>query len=306
MGAAKVTLLSFYEFVFDRQMIWHKRYVLKEVYPWSNDSFHTKFRYCWPYRELDKGTIYLIDTIINNKKLSLADKFLNCVAYRRFNLPGFFEWIGGPISCKGFDFEEYVERLRIRREKGLNLFNDAYIVSQTPYNRKVGRKEKYYQQMLILKDLAPKCEDLMFSYLTTSLEEIHKDIKHSIFGMGDFLTYQTVTDLTYFPEFKDKWDINLFVATGPGSKPGIDLLFPNKKYPYEWYCKYLFSIQEAQFKILKEKTGKNWDKIYYRKAYYPSPYLSLSNIQNCLCEWRKFFNLQNKPNCRKRYYRLEV
>ena len=232
MNPNKLKLLDFYEFIYDRQMIWHKRFVEKKEHPWSTDPILSTYKFCNVYRELDKGSIYLIDTIINNKKLSLADKFLNCVAYRRFNLPGFFDWIGGPMSYKKFAYDKYIKALDKRKEEGHNLFNDAYIVSQTPYDRKLGRREKHCQQLTVLRDLAKDCEEFMYrgDIENATLEEIHSTFKELIFGMGDFLAYQTCIDLTYFPEFKEQFeDVGSFVAMGPGSRPGVKLLFPGIK-----------------------------------------------------------------------------
>lgn len=304
----RLTILDFYEFIYDRHMIWYRKEFLKNKFPWTNDPTLRTYKFCNVYRELDKGTKYLIKTIINNKNISLEDRFLNCIAYRRFNLPGFFEWIGGPVSCKKFEIGKYIHLLDKRKEKGLNLFNDAYIVSQTAYDKKPGvRKEKHIQQMLVLRGLTDGCSDAIKFFKGANLFEIHQNLKRNIFGMGDFLAYQTVTDLTYFPEFKRLWKINDFVAMGPGSKPGVDLLFPSvHTASYSQICKNLFSIQDQWFDELKRKKGKDWFKIYYRKAYYQDPYLSLSNIQNCLCEFRKYVTLQIDPNKRKRYYKPNV
>lgn len=305
MRLEKIKILDFYEFIYNRQLIWYNRETLKKPWPWTKNEILRTYKFCNVYRELDKGSIYLIKTIINNKRLSLEDKFLNCVAYRRFNLPGFFDWIGGIMSCKNFMLKVYIKALEKRKEEGYNLFNDAYIVSQTPYDRKFGRKEKFVQQLLILKDLSDK--STAFGNIIKSknnLKEIHEYLKNCIFGMGDFLAYQTCTDLTYFPEFTTQYkDLNSFVAMGPGSKPGIDLLFPRHIADRDILCKKLWKEQDLRFFELKEKTGKDWLKIRYKKAYYRNEYLSLSNIQNCLCEFRKYVMLQIDPNKRKRYYR---
>lgn len=306
MPQEKIKLLDFYRFIYERQLVWYNREILKKPWPWTNDEILRTYKFCNVYRELDKGTIYLINTIINNKKLSLADKFLNCVAYRRFNLPGFFEWIGEPMSCKNFALTKYIRILDKRKEQGHNLFNDAYIVSQTPYDRKFGRKEKHVQQLLILYDLAKEGNKWIGPIGFKKIERVHGYLKEKIFGMGDFLAYQTCTDLTYFPELRKQYeDINEFVAMGPGSKPGVDLLFPYKKLSYEYYCRKLWKEQDLQFYQLKERTGKDWLKIRYKKSYDPGFYLSISNIQNCLCEFRKYIMLQIDPNKRKRYYKPE-
>lgn len=303
MNPKKINILDFYEFVYDRQKIWYDRFVVGKPAPWTKDKYLSTFKFCNCYRENDRGTQYLIKTIINRKDLSLEDKFLNCVAYRRFNLPGFFDWIDGPMVCNTFFLNTYISCLDQRKEEGHNLFNDAYIVSQTPYNRKFGRKEKHVQQLLILRDVAKEGKVFMAAIRQMPFHEIHQFLKDSIFGMGDFLAYQTVTDLTYFPEFKNKWDVNSFVAMGPGSKPGVDLLFPKRIADYETCCESLWRAQEEYFNRLRKEKGKEWMAVRYSTPYCASAYLSLSNIQSCLCEFRKYVMLQLNPNKRKRYYK---
>lgn len=307
MDLKNIKLLDFYNFIYDRQLVWYKRTILKQPYPWTDDPILKTYKFCNTYRELDKGTMYLIEAIINNKRIPLGSKLLNCMIYRRFNLPGFFEWIDGPILEKGFfPFDNLIFKLEKRKAKGLNLFNDAYIVSQTPYDRKIGRKEKFVQQLCIFRDLMNKSEytRLSLDIITSrNLKNVHSILKDRVFGMGDFLAYQTVTDLTYFPEFKGKWDINSFVAMGPGSKPGVELIYNTRPIDYAERCHELWRCQDFWFDKLKKETSRDWNKIKFRKPYFKSEYLSLSNIQNCLCEFRKMVMLQRDPNKRKRYYK---
>lgn len=307
-----IKLLSFYEFIFDRQQIWYNKEHLKKPYPWTTDPILKTYKFCNVYRELDKGTIYLLDTIINRKDLAAGHKILNCMLYRRFNLPGFFEWIGGPIVCKDkFPFEKILKALEKRKAAGHNLFNDAYIVSQTPYDRKIGMKGKHAQQLCVFRDLVNNTNlwDIKnMIMMSDSIGSIHGLIKKEIFGMGNFLAYQTCTDLTYFPELKGKFqDLNTFVAMGPGSKPGVTLLYPTDQKRHEedyaHLCRRLWRTQETFFNELKRKTGKDWLKVRYTKAHDKSDYLSLSNIQNCLCEFRKYVTLKTVPGKRKRYYK---
>lgn len=315
MNPREIKKLDFYEFIYERQLIWSRRFMERRPYPWTENTILKIYKFCNNYRELDKGSIYLINTIINNKDLNLGQKILNCLIYRRFNLVGFFEWVGGPIlETKIFPFDNLVYKLDNRKKKGFTLFNDAYIITQAVYYRKSGRKEKHIQQLYVFKDLVEsgRIWDIKnMIAMSDNLEEIHALLKQEIFGMGDFLAYQTCTDLTYFPEFKNKFkDVHTFVKMGPGSSPGIVLLFPdkvkNKRDPKcAELCVWLYENQQKYLEQLKKKTGKDWYKIYYSKAYAGVPYLSLSNIQNCLCEFRKFVMLQIDPNKKKRYYKPE-
>ena len=48
---------NFFEFIFNRQEIWHKRTVLRQEAPWSADEIFQTYKFCNVYRELDGGTL---------------------------------------------------------------------------------------------------------------------------------------------------------------------------------------------------------------------------------------------------------
>lgn len=71
---------AFFEFVFDRQAVWHKRTALGLPAPWTDDNILQNFRFCNVYRELDGGTI-AIDKYLA-QPLPAEQKLFNIIAYR--------------------------------------------------------------------------------------------------------------------------------------------------------------------------------------------------------------------------------
>ena len=67
----------FFEFIYDRQLIWYKKEVLLLPPPWTDDPVLGKYKFCNVYRELDRGSKYLIKTVISNPLLSPEVKFFN-------------------------------------------------------------------------------------------------------------------------------------------------------------------------------------------------------------------------------------
>jgi len=295
-------ILDFYKFIYERQRVWYNKEHLKKPRPWTKDHRLHTFKFCNVYRELDKGTVHLIDNVIN-KKIPLEDKIFNVLIYRRFNTPYFFDQYG-IISWNPFPVKSLEKIMRRDKSKGIKLFNDAYMITCPSFHGKLIR-EKHKLQLAIFKEVVPLIPSITKAIKKSkNLQSVHTLLRNSVFGTGDFIGYQYVTDITYFPEFKNKWDLNSFVALGPGSKPGVRLLFPKAKEKelLKW-CYFLHEMQATFFRELKEKTGKNWLKIRYKTPYYDSKYLSLSNIQNCLCEFRKYIMLDLDPDKRKRYYK---
>ena len=60
---------EFWEFVAERQNIWHKKEVLKLAPPWTKDEVLKKWKFTNVYRKNDKGTIFLQNEIINKYRL---------------------------------------------------------------------------------------------------------------------------------------------------------------------------------------------------------------------------------------------
>ena len=309
MNPNKPTVLDFFEFIYDRHLIWHKRNVLKQIQPWTDDPILGKYKFCNVYRELDRCTIHLLNHVINRKTLNLETKIFNILMYRRFNVSYFYDLIlpNGAVNPKQFNVTEIEKKMDLfRKECRQNLFNDAYIICQRNYIDNYRKHDKHVQQLYICKELAELATEIKKDILNCrNLEDLHTYLKITIPMTGDFIAYQYCTDLTYL--FPGKWAVQSFVALGPGSKPGIQLLFPNiqKLNGMVQACKDLASLgtQAENFYTLKTKKNKDWIRICYKDAYYGGSFISLSNIQNCLCEFRKYVNLQKGIKCRKRYYR---
>ena len=309
MNVNKIELLDFYEFIYDRQLIWHKRFVKKEPSPWTNSHYFINFKFCNVYRELDKGSIVLIEKVLKNKELSLEDKILNIFLYRRFNTVSFFDMFGVQ-TMKTFDWKRLEKRMDEEKKKGNRLFNDAYIICQRYYTSEYRSRDKHVQQLLLIDGLRKEFHEFKFHVLKDGrnyIKSLHEAFVKRIPMTGNFLAYQYCTDISYIPELKNRFiDLNDFVAMGPGSIPGVHLLFPGTaKKDCGEKCKQLWMGQEKYFYSLMMRKNKDWSKIRYKTPYDKSEYLSLSNIQNCLCEFRKRVMLELNPNKKKRYFKIK-
>lgn len=310
-------ILQFYNFVYDRQMVWHNKSVLNLPKPWSEDKILNEFFFCNVYRELDKGTRYLIEKVIDNPKLRKEDKYFNIVAYRFFNWVGFFEEIfGEPNHSFLFDRLEIEAKMDGRKAGKGKLFHNAYTVTQMafptdkyPYPEKDYRKGvKHAQILLALEWLAQAISTDHYTDIRTApTPEFAFDEIKAIPLVGPFLAYEIFCDLAYgnLIPFTD----NDFVNIGPGAIWGLELIFDKKFSNKEAVkaCEFLRDEQAMFFQQLKTETGKDWWKIAYPKAYTNTPYLSLRNIEHSLCEARKYWNVQRSQSdpefrCKLRYY----
>lgn len=298
MNPANPKIKDFYKFIYDRQLIWHRKEVVglpREK--WTDDPILYKNKFCNAYRELDKCSIHLLDNVIYNPRLNLEDKVFNIILYRRFNTPDFYSFIR-PMKIQEYDWKSCEKIMDHIKKNKINLFNSAYIICQRTFQSEYRKKDKHVQQLLLLNKIMLDWDMFYIKFLSQkTYKDAHKYLT-TISLTGGFLAQQYLIDITYIAEFRNRWDINSTVDVGPGAIGAIELLYEKRKdVPYETYCKLLWSHQEKYLSRL------DWKRISYKRSIAGGEYLRLSDIQNCLCEFRKYCHLQTNPNKRKRYYK---
>jgi hypothetical protein len=247
------------------------------------------------YRELDKCTQYIL------KKLEGFDReklLANVIFFRFFNQANLYEKLGiEPFDkidekCKK-KITAGINKLILRKEP---LFNNAYIISG-----ETGKKK----HISILDNM----EKIKIDELTERLdkskfpEESLKTLT-MIPQVGRFLACEIWTDLSYFGFFRQGWNDDDFVNIGPGAKWGLEII--HGKSSKKELQKRLFHLHLIQRKVLPEihkELGENlsWEEISYKEAFSNKPFLSLTNIEGALCEFRKYWRLKEGKG-KKRYF----
>ncbi|RJQ17333.1 hypothetical protein C4573_04750 [Candidatus Woesearchaeota archaeon] len=287
---------DFFEFIYRRQVVWYRRFFLKEKPPWTKDDVLQKYKFCNVYRELDKGTAYIIDTLrhIRNRKKIL----LNVVFYRFFNKHLLYEALNiKPFSVFDTALEEALRKKMIALQKqGKTLFNDAYLIA--------GKQgEPKYLSVLQSVFFVGAHGDRIICELDharipyESLQAIKK-----IPLVGNFLAYEIWTDLTYFAFFKQKWTDDDFVNIGPGAVWGLEIIFQEKLSRKKQMEKiaYLHKKQKEVLPALSHQYA--WAHISFKEALSNRPFLSLRNIEHALCEFRKYWNLSHGRGKKRKFY----
>lgn len=295
--------LAFFEFIYDRQSVWYKRSILKLPAPWSEDTILQSFRFCNVYRELDGGTREICKYLEQN--LPPRQKLFNIIAYRFFNRRDTIENLfGGLLNPEDFNFKKYEQRFD-NIKKNENIFSNAYLISSHPFNINYRPKDKHIQILLMLESICPKLENLINQLQSHRAQEGLKIISDFIPLAGPFLAGQILLDVTYAQNIVN-YTSHDFLVVGPGAYWGLNIIFEDKlskKQAFE-KCKFLCEIQPQMFEKLKKKRGKNWFEIVWNNKEYPNyPYLSVHDIQNSLCEFRKYQRLKNGEKAKRRYYK---
>ena len=292
-------LKAFYSFIYDRQLVYHNRFIKKLPRDqWTTNEIFKTTKYTNVYRELDRGTIWCFDHILNffsgniskyrsSNKAGIRELWNNMLwelcMYRllnkveTFEIMGFTSWRGySTISVRDI----YFEKLQGLINDGIKVWTAAHITLQS--NLKATRQENYRMILDKLHGNIPKLTRI--ARTVNNIEKMYDELV-KMYGFGPFISYEVATDLAYLTE--TKFNVNQWANPGPGCTPGIQLLFPQVKGKKELIDKmrFLQHNQARAFKVLD---------LPFLDIAYKGEYLSLRNIEHSLCEWRKYYNQTHK------------
>ena len=245
------------------------------------------------YRELDKCTIYLLDKL---KEIKNREKLLlNVIFYRFFNKFNLYE----DLNIKPFEKitptfkKQLIESFNNIKNKGLPIFNNAYLISGNK------AEKKHITILNNLETLSGNINKIIELIDESKTPEESFNVLNKIPMSGPFLSCEFWTDLTYLNFFKQRWTDDDFVNIGPGAKWGLEILY-NQKLNRSDQEKKLHHLSKIQEKMLDDVNNDiKWETIAYKNAFSNYPYLSLTNIEGALCEFRKYWNIKHGKGRRK-------
>lgn len=293
--------------IIERYSVYLKRFKYKEEPPWSQDQVFQKYSFVNVRRIVDRVTIFTLDKIINNDSLSLGQKVLNLLVFRVFNSPQSYDLLNFPVKQVDIklDFPQFIKKHTRKVQEGQRLYRPAYMHS--------GAVKSYHDQTKDIPTFHRPFYTIWEFYHSGNLRSLiglyQKGDAKGVFdyiitipGMGPFLSYQVYVDLTYIEG--SLLTQNDFVYLGGGAHRGVQIVCPN----IHWKKRWMF-IHYVQQNI------EYWFKKYYNTSLHEimsdlpeqQRYLSLSNIQNCFCEFSKYFKLKFNPDkTKKRYFRPHI
>lgn len=118
-----------YEWMRDRYQIHVKKDVQRLPAPWTDNPILRQVKFCNVRREHDRQSLNLINNIVKNDALGMADKMFNCVLFRMFNLWDPIQAIGGAMTIKEFakiNLDTTRERLQKFEADGGKVFTNAF------------------------------------------------------------------------------------------------------------------------------------------------------------------------------------
>lgn len=284
--------LDFWRFAYERQAIWHRRFVEGLPAPWTDDPVLAGNWFVNVHRELDPGTITLRRDVIGRTGATVEELLWNTLLYRAFNNRRAWEECVRFVPAP-FDLAEPAACLAARHARGDTIWTRAWTTSpltnypgRTRLERVVNAAGRW--DVARLRDRLRNCRGLEDVWETLRREPL----------MGKFTGFQVALDLTYFPGSRftdDEW-VYTYSSEGKlakadylpaGSRSGLDAAGAGS----------IVELRDRQDEELAAR-GLRWADV----AWDEKPRLTLADVEHTLCEWDKYLKLVAGHNGRVRRY----
>lgn len=311
-GLNEENLKLFFNMIYDRQMIWKRRFIDRVPAPWTDNEIFLKYKFCNLYREHDRSSQWEIRNIIMDESLSDKNLVWKILVYRTFNNPetfarAFDKWPNGIPNYEDYVEDEFAAHIESIREMGLNPFTNAYSISgNIVMGDSIDNAFCHTVVPAIYKSMDAICTVLQ----TAVMPEQIVTFLMTLPGASSFTAHEYYQDLTYISIYTDrtlmKFDQNDFTNLGPGSSQGVRLIFPRLKGSEQLSCyKYLQEISEEKLEEIGLEKGElmpyaQWNKELHKYEIISSCNLSLNQIEGALCEFSKYVRIlrgTGRPRC---------
>lgn len=285
---------AFYKFMYERHMIYVKRFVRKEPPPWTDNPILRDYKFTNVYRELDYGTIWYLNSVAplsHTEDSHFKTELLwLTVMYRLVNRVETFEKVGLVSST---DWRKQRTRWKHKLEKLHEegpVFTNAHLTLPT-HEVGLSKIEKYIKVLNEFNVNLKRISKNVF-HDANSLEDVFNYLMQ-IDCVGRFIAYEIACDLvlTHVVPFSE----NSWVNPGPGCKHGLRLIFPR-----------LRTITQFQNKIkeLQNRQVEHFSRLGLSFPYlYPHTPLTLRSVEHSLCEFQKMMKMIKGIGKQRMYFK---
>jgi hypothetical protein len=280
----KDRVLDFFRFIAERHLMFIRRVIYRDPPPWTQDPVLASTFTTNVYRELDRGTRYLVRHILPHANAAPADTLWNVLVYRTFNLPATYVMLGGYQPAARWNPSLVTLELERRSAAGLPVFTGAYRVSQRGYPEGWTKIHIVVDRLTRIHAILPA----LFSRLRAapSLAQAHRLVAE-LPGFGEFGAYEIVSDLVYHPALL-AFSEDDFVNVGPGAEAALRQM-----------------LEEVHSDLFVPAVHDlRWRQTEWFRAagtVLSGPELTLRNIEHSLCEVQKLWSARQSGR-RKRTF----
>lgn len=266
----------FWYWISERHSIYLKRQH-GDKKPWTADPILRDYKFTNPFRENDRGTVWLRENflaphrdekdfiglpVLGTGNLTLIAG--NICWYRMFNW-----WVTGELLGWQTEWDRAAIKAKLNQAmgQGKQVFTGAHIVYSPPG---LGKIEAITDVCGALWNLAP---DIVHQAETTKRLERVYDLLKTVYCVGGFMAYEMVSDMRHTRLLEDATDIMTWANPGPGAKRGLQRLGQ----PYKRDEDAILSMRALLAKCPKE---------FFDLSVYPI--LEMRDIEHSLCEFDKY------------------
>ena len=282
---------TFWSFAAERQEVFFRKL---EGFPppWTDDPVITRHKFTNAYRASDRVSQYLIRNVIYDADLPPAEIFFRTILFKLFNKIETWELLVSEFGCpiyEDYSFDCYDRVLTEAIAAGSRIYSGAYIMPSG--NTAFGFRQKHRNHLKLLETMM---KDRVADRIAdaSSMRQAF-EILRSYPSIGNFLSYQFVTDLNY-SELVDFSELE-FTSAGPGALDGIHKCFSD-----------LGGYTEAD--IIRLVTDHQEEEFECREINFRSlcgrP-LQLIDCQNLFCEVSKYARVKH-PDIRGTNHRSRI
>ena len=275
----------FEHYINERESIRNKREA-GETFPWTEDPILRDYRFTNVRRTDDRVSKWYIDNIANNTDLTLPQKMYNAILFRAWNKPETSELFQQPI----LNFtDETLDRIGQEASDKLDLMPDfkQYGSAYFQSGLKGAWKREGHSALRMLDMIKSVREDgVIMKIIMPANERLAYETIIALNGVGSFLAYQMLVDLTYIPEMELNEDY--FTVAGPGCRLGIDMLVENRDG---------MTHEEVIFHIRDNQHALDLDIDFQ---------LTVMDIENIFCEFSKYTKRYLGQRNRMRHFKPNI
>jgi hypothetical protein len=234
-----------------------------EPKPWTSDPILQQYKFTNPYRENDRGTVWLRENFLEPHRDDDLDLVaFNICWYRMYNWWGTGKLLGWQTE---WDAERIKEKLNLARDFGNQVFTGAHIVYSPPNLGKVEAITDVCLALYNLREATAACARSSRSLQQTfnHLQQVH--------CVGGFMGYEMVTDMRHTRLLEDATDIMTWANIGPGAARGLRRL--------------QLPVRVESMRGLLERSVDYMSKDF--------PPLEMREIEHSLCEFDKYARVLN-------------
>lgn len=294
---------SYWHFIAERMNIYHKRVVLGEPEPWTEDKVLKTYRFTNVVRDMDKLTIYernhilsKIDEPVEDLEIRKKSILLNIMIFRVWVKADTYE-VHGFIDLADKNWRKKWEKAKLelldRRENYITNFTASYFVngfsSANPDKKTWGNKT--WNAILMIEEWMKNIDEI-YRKAIIEPKNMKEQLEYfkSLTCVGHFTAYEYSCSIAIMSRYCKNhlvpWGQDNATNVGHGAKKGINWIFENKGGMSEYQCiLYLRSIWRHEL----QKRG-TYERFVSQLPKELNGDIDLRVIEHCLCESHKYNN----------------